>query len=289
MLTIDAHAKINLTLEVLYQRNDDYHEIRSILQTINLHDTLILEHADDLHLKCDIPRLESDNNLALLAANLLKKLSSYKQGAHITLRKKIPISAGMGGGSSDAAAVLVGLNHMWELGLSDSNLMSIAAQLGSDVPFFINGGTALVMGRGEHVQKLPPIMPNWFILLDPTLQITNKTSVLYSKLTPEDYTNGQATKKLEDHIKKGLQLPPSFLCNTFDTVACRTFPGLNSYWVALHRHGFSNVHLAGSGPSIFMPVSDKKQGVQAQLLLNEIQGWNAHVISTWEPLRSEVA
>ena len=143
-LTLKARAKVNLTLEVLGRREDGYHDIASIIQTIDLCDTLSLEPADSILFECDKPELQSQDNLALKAAYLLKASTGYDGGARITLLKGIPVSAGLGGGSSDAAATLTGLNTFWGLGLPLDELIPLAAQLGSDVPFFLHGGTAMV-------------------------------------------------------------------------------------------------------------------------------------------------
>ncbi len=155
-LVLKAYAKINLTLEVLGRREDGYHDIVSILQTIDLHDTLTLEPAQDMALECDQSELEGPDNLVLKAAALLREATGCHQGARLKLQKGIPLAAGLGGGSSDAAAALLGLSRLWGLGLSAEKLMPLAAKLGSDVPFFLYGGTAMAQGRGEIVRPLPP-------------------------------------------------------------------------------------------------------------------------------------
>ena len=151
VLELRAHAKINLTLEVLGKRDDGFHDIVSIMQTIDLHDDVTLKRADDITLTCDDPDLAGEDNLALVAARKLKEVTGVDRGVDITLQKHIPVAAGLGGGSSDAASVLNGLNDLWELELELGALEEIATEIGSDVPYFLSGGTALVQGRGEHV------------------------------------------------------------------------------------------------------------------------------------------
>ncbi|HJX69733.1 MAG TPA: 4-(cytidine 5'-diphospho)-2-C-methyl-D-erythritol kinase, partial [Dehalococcoidia bacterium] len=149
MLQVYAPAKLNLVLEVLGKDND-YHQISSIVQAINLCDTLNFELEYEIQFKCNEPSLELDN-LAMEAAELLRKVTHCSKGARIELYKHIPWGVGLGGGSSDAAATLLALNELWELRLPISELAHLASELGSDVPFFIYGGTALVEGVGERV------------------------------------------------------------------------------------------------------------------------------------------
>ena len=148
MITIDAHAKLNLTLEVLGKRDDGYHDIASIMQTLDLADTLTIRPADSLSLTCSLPELSGPDNLAFKAADFLCSETGVSDGANIHIEKRIPVSAGLGGGSADAAATLVGLNRLWGLELSNDRLRYIGAKLGSDVPFLIEGGTATRARQG---------------------------------------------------------------------------------------------------------------------------------------------
>jgi len=155
MLTCVAPAKINLVLEVLAKRDDGYHEIRSLVQTISLCDVLSFELADKTSFECTEPSLQTSDNLVVQAAELVRKIGGYNKGAKIKLEKRIPRDAGLGGGSSDAATTLSALNGLWQLKLTTSDLVELAARLGSDVPFFIYGGTASMEGRGEKVRRCP--------------------------------------------------------------------------------------------------------------------------------------
>jgi len=279
MITMKAHAKINLTLEVLGKRDDGYHDIASILQTVSLHDTLTFEDAEDIVLSCDRSNLVTSDNLVLKAARLLRDTVGISSGAAIELTKNIPVAAGLGGGSSDAAATLLGLNRLWGLEMPTAELQPLAAQIGSDVPFFLYGGTARVSGRGERVEKLPPTDLEWGVILSPQIDMPNKTATVFSKLGPMSFTNGGLTRKLAARLGSKGDTPPQFLFNAFDDVAIDVFSGLGSYWDAFEALGAREIHLCGAGPSLYAPVSKKEHGTAIQLLLQHRYGWEAHLVS----------
>ena len=282
-LTVNAYAKVNLTLEVLGRRPDGYHEIASVMQTVGLHDVVELTPADDVTLECDRPGLETPDNLALKAAAGLRAEAGVRTGVHIKLRKAIPASAGLGGGSSDAAATLVGLNRLWGLGMSAGDLTPLATALGSDVPFFLRGGTAMVQGRGERVRPLPGINLEWMLIVTPAIEVPNKTATLYSALPRSGYTAGHLTRKLEARIRGGGDVPRQLLFNAFDDVAEQAYPGIREYLDSLYALGAREVHLAGSGPSLYTPVSRREQGTAIQLVLRHRHGWESHLVSPWQP------
>ena len=288
-IEIEAHAKINLTLEVVGRRDDGYHDIVSIMQTVGLHDVVTLEPAERLTLECDSPELESADNLAMRAAEVLREHVGYSGGAAISLAKRIPVAAGLGGGSSDAAAVLVGLNRLWGLGLSRDELMPLAASLGSDVPFFLVGGTAMVSGRGERVRALPPADLRWFVVLSPEIDLPDKTGRVYANLAAAGFTTGQLTRKLEARIRGKGDVPPQFLFNVFDDIAPAVFPELARYRDAFLRVGAREVHVAGSGPSLYAPVSRRELGTAIELLLKHTHGWRAHLTPAWSPPAADEA
>ena len=260
-LTIQAYAKINLTLEVLSKRPDDYHEISTILQTISLADTLTFEPGGSLDFRCDVPSLQSPDNLVLKAARLLRETTGSNKGAIISLTKSIPVAAGLGSGATDAAATLVGLNRLWELNIPLKKLTDLAARLGSDVAFFLYGGTALAKGRGEQITTLPPISQIWLVLLKTSVEpVPNKTAQLYSQLNPSHFTSGQFTQKLVAHLNHGGKVEDSFLSNVFEQVAFDFFPKLSVCRSILLKAGARSVHLAGSGPALFTLAPDKAHG-----------------------------
>jgi len=269
-LTLQAYAKINLTLEVLAKRADSYHEVASVLQTISLADTLTFEPSANLDFRCDVPNLQSPDNLVLQAAKLLREATGCTRGAVIQLTKRIPIAAGLGSGSTDAAATLVGLNQLWELNLSLDKLTELAAKLGSDVAFFLYGGTALAKGRGEQITPLPPAPELWLVLLKPAIEpVHSKTAQLYSRLNPSHYTSGQHTQKLFTHLNHGGNVDDSFLFNVFEQVAFNFFPKLSESRASLLKAGARSIHLAGSGPALFTLAPDKSRG---EAILNHLKG-----------------
>ncbi len=278
-ITLTAPAKVNLTLEVLGRRDDGYHDIASVMQTIDLHDTVTLEDADEVALRCDRPELETTDNLALKAASALKDATGSGRGARITLEKQIPVAAGLGGGSSDAAAVLKGLDRLWSLGLPSDELNAIAKRLGSDVPFFLQSGTAMVQGRGERVRPLPAADLEWLVVVSPRIHVSEKTGTLYSMLSPANYTRGMLTRKLEARIRGGGDVPAQFLFNAFDDVARDAFPGLDECWSTFESLGAQEIHLAGSGPSLYALVPTKEQGTAISLILGCRHGWDAYLVS----------
>jgi len=278
MLTVYAPAKINLILEVL-GKYDDYHQIFSIVQAINLSDTHNFELAEEISFKCDEPSLER-HNLVIKAASLLKKTTKYSSGARIELCKRIPWGVGLGGGSSDAAATLLTLNKLWELRLSVSELVHLASKLGSDAPFFIYGGTALVEGKGGKITPLPSLPPTCFVLLVPPLpKMPEKTKQLYNKLNAAHFTKGQFVHAALPSLMQGKMLALALMFNVFERVAFDTFSKLNEYKRKFEQAGASSVHLAGSGPCLFTIVSEEEEAHDLCLRLRG-QGLECYVASS---------
>lgn len=287
-LTLRAYAKVNLTLEALAKRDDGYHEIATVLQTISLADTLSFELGDALELRCSVPSLQLADNLVLKAAKLLAEATGCSRGALIQLTKEIPIAAGLGSGATDAAAALAGLNRLWETNLPLERLLELAANLGSDVVSFLYGGTVLAKGRGEQVACLPPMPELWMVLLRPPINtIPNKTAQLYSKLTPSHFTSGQFAERLVDHLHEGSSISADMLYNVFERVAFDFFPGLSGYRPVFVEAGAETIHLAGAGPCLFTLVSDEAGG-EAVLSNLEAAGEEAYLVRTVdaEPLTS---
>ena len=246
-----APAKINWTLEVLRRRGDGYHEVRSVMQTIDLHDDVRTEPAGSLTLHIEGPHTASDDDHTLAAARLLGEAAGRAPATAIAVRKRIPVGAGLGGGSSDAAAVLRALDRMWGLDIETERLARMAAAIGSDAPFFVYGGTALAEGRGERVTPLPEIARKWLLLVVPPLVLPNKTRRMYHALRPRDFSDGSHTRALADHIRGGKAPDDDDLYNAFEGAALESFAGLASYRESLLRAGARRVHLAGSGPALF--------------------------------------
>lgn len=258
MLTVYAPAKVNLVLEVLGKDND-YHRISSIVQSIDLCDVLNFELDKEIHFDCDKPSLKRDN-LVTRAASLLKESTECDLGARIDLRKFIPWGVGLGGGSSDAAATLLALNELWGLGLPISELIPLAFELGSDVPFFIHKGTALVERKGEKVTPLPSLPSTSFVLLVPPLpRVQSKTKQMYGNLRVADFTGGQFVQAALSSLRQGKRLDPDVMFNVFERVAFDFFPGLDKYRRALQEAGAPRVYVAGSGPCLFSLFAEAKE------------------------------
>ncbi len=260
MLTILAPAKINLTLEVLGKRQDGYHEVRSIIQAVNLCDSLHFQSGRGIEFASSSPGWVAEESLVSRAASLLRETTGCTKGASIEIEKRIPLLSGLGGDSSDAAAVLRGLNELWGLGLSRDELLELAPRLGSDVAFFLYGGTALVEGRGERVTPLPLLPHRWVVLVIPSVPRTpGKTKRLYSRLNASHFTDGRTTERLVESLKAGGGFTPSLLFNTFENVTLTRSSRLSVYRAHIVKTGATSVHLAGSGPGLFTLLKDKNE------------------------------
>ena len=283
MLTVLAPAKLNLTLEVLAKRPDGFHEIRSIIQTINLCDSLHFQLSQNIEFKSSVPDLIPEDSLVSKATSLLREATGCSNGATIEVTKRIPLVSGLGGDSSDAAATLRGLNKLWGLGLSPLELLELASQLGSDVAFFVYGGTAVVKGRGEMVTPLPPLPPMWVVVMMPPVpRMERKTERLYACLKASHYTDGQVTDRLVALLTgrslKGERLV-SNIFNVFDDAALARFTGLGEYWQQFLKAGAQQVHLAGSGPALFALVKDKVEAGRLHRNLQQ-QGLESYLTNT---------
>ena len=292
-----AYAKINLTLEVLGHRPDGYHEVRTVLQTIDLADRLQFSLAPRLEMDCSAPELSGEDNLAVQAAAALRNATGCDKGVKVRLEKHIPVGMGLGGGSSDAAATLKALNRLWGLDLGDDELGSIASSLGSDVTFFLRGGTALGEGRGEVIFDLPPSPQRWMVLLCPLSRTpedipspTTKTARLYSMLSHQHHTDGGRTGRLVDALKAG-RFSEDLLYNVFEQVAPSAFLCLSQVQgvflealppIPTSTTGARRVHLSGTGPALYAFVSSKEEGERIVKLLKSME-MKAYCVSTISP------
>ena len=279
MLSLTAPAKVNLALEVLGRRPDGYHEIRSLIQTIELADTLSFEEGERLLVNYE-PPWEPEGDLVLRSAAKLWEVAGEGRGAVIRVQKRVPVAFGLGGGSSDAAATLLGLNRLWSLGMSREELLPLASEIGSDVAFFLYGGTALVEGRGEKVMSLPSIKTHWLVLLCPSLPIMeSKTAHLYQRLTASLFTSGKRSERLARQLRDGAELTSTSLFNVFESVVWEAFPGLERYKQHLLEAGAETVHLAGSGPALFSWEAEAGTAARIQSFL-QARGLEAYLART---------
>lgn len=241
-----AYAKVNLTLAVGEKRLDGYHEVVSVMQRVSLHDTLTAEQTrEGITLTCSDPALPSgEENLAHRAASLFFRETGITGGAALTLEKRIPSQAGLGGGSSDAASALLALRKLYAPALPDTELETMAAALGSDVPFFIRGGTQLATGRGEVLSPLPPLTDGWFVIVKPTESFS--TPAMYRRL---DELPPACTPPLPP-LQGGLPALAAGLFNRFEAA----IPAGSAVWdikAQLAAYGALASLLSGSGSAVF--------------------------------------
>lgn len=294
-ITCLAYAKINLTLDVGPRRADGYHVIHSVMQTIALHDTLTLTASLErpgVHLEVIGKEADSvpsnETNLVHKAAVRLQKIAAAqgilpgsRSGLHIRLHKRIPSQAGLGGGSSDAAAALVAASSLLGLALSPARLSEIAASLGADVPFFLCGGTALAEGLGEKITPLPALVPDWpLIVVKPNAGVSTAAAYAALDAVPERY-NSQATRRWLN----GKQAP----CNDFESVILPAYPQIAAAYAALSQtaedgESFKPL-LCGSGSALFLRASSQAAAEQiaARMTAAEIgKVWVTQTIGTGE-------
>lgn len=251
LLTGSAPAKVNLTLEVLHRRPDGYHELASVMQTLELADTVTVELGGDgievsgpfaAGTPCD------ETNLAWRAARtLLAELGAERERLGIRIEKRIPPAGGLGGGASDAATVLRLLG--WRFRAPEELLFRCAASVGSDEPFFLVGGTALVCGRGERVEPLPPLPPHGVVLVAPRHDLPRKTATMFASLGEAGFDDGSATARLVGSLPR--PVTSGELYNRFEPVARQLVPGLADLWAEAERLAGAPFRLAGAGPTLF--------------------------------------
>jgi 4-diphosphocytidyl-2-C-methyl-D-erythritol kinase len=275
-LTVCAPAKLNLTLEVIGTRADGFHELSSVVTTLSLCDEIVVGSgrgfvmlADEEYDASALPDGRGIWNSAELAlalitahrfglacrsdAELTEALRKGLGEVHLELRKRIPASAGLGGGSSDGAVTLLALNEFWELDLNTEQLSTLALRIGSDCPLFLVGGTVLMTGRGETCQQLPAPSPFWLCLLSPPVVLERKTALLYRLLGPRQFSQGGGSVALAHRLQRDspCEIRTDDLSNVFDAVADQAFGDLEVYRCALRRSGALTVHVCGSGPTLY--------------------------------------
>jgi 4-diphosphocytidyl-2-C-methyl-D-erythritol kinase len=270
-LHLRAHAKVNLALEVLGTREDGYHELRTLFQTISLHDDIVLRPraTKDVTILCDHPGVPTDEtNLALRAARDLQRFARVARGVEITLTKRIPVAGGLGGGSSDAAAVLMGLDRMWRLGLGPAGLHPLARRLGADVPYFLIGGTALGLARGDEVYPLWRQVRAEVVIVDPERPLSTAAVFrrLDASLTPRDGANKIFRFISSDLAGHGTAFP--ILSNDLERPALEEAPDLAARVGLIRgiliREGALMASLSGSGASYFGLFDDPERARKAQ-------------------------
>jgi 4-diphosphocytidyl-2-C-methyl-D-erythritol kinase len=249
-LVLSAAAKVNLALEVLGRRDDGYHEIATVMQAVDLSDKLVLEEADVLELRTTAADVPTDGtNLALKAALTLREMAEVNRGVKITLDKRIPVAAGLGGGSTDAAAVLVGLNRLWGLGWSTGRLADAAVKLGMDVPFFLHGGAAMGTGRGE---RLEPLVGSALALVLVNPRVAASTAEIYGGVVPAMYSGGDQARRMATALRSRQPARiAAALGNTLERVASARYREVEQMEAALLAAGALGAAMSGSGLTVF--------------------------------------
>jgi len=239
-----------LALELLTQRADGYHELATVMQAVELSDRVALEDADALELRTTASGIPTDaSNLALRAALALREAASVEDGVRITLDKRIPIAAGLGGGSTDAAAVLLGLNRLWRLRWPLTRLADVAVTLGMDVPFFLRGGTAFATGRGEKLDRVRG-MALALVLVNP--RFASHTAEAYGRVTPEMYGDGTRTRLMVTALgARRADWVAGSLYNGLEAAVAPAHPEIAQMKAALLAAGALGALMSGSGPTVF--------------------------------------
>lgn len=288
-LIVRAPAKINLALEVLARRDDGYHDIDTVMSTLTLSDTVRIESAPALEVIATGPyagAVPVEDDLAARAARTLGIAAGREPTVRITLEKRVPAAAGLGGGASDAGAVLRGLNRLWELGWSAERLASIGAEVGSDVPFFVHGGVAHCTGRGEIVEPLRDLKPplRMFVLVPSVPPQPNKTARRFGAVRPADLSDGHRAWRLAQRMARGAPPPTADLYNTFEGVIERTESELLAHYAVFHAAGLARLHLCGAGPAVYSFVTE---GARVAELKRSLRGTGATVFEAYTLPRAE--
>lgn len=282
-IKINSYSKINLALNILDKRKDGYHEVETIIQSINLADKVIItEEREGIKIKCNHPQVPVDSqSLAYKSAEKMLKKYGIERGVKIEIDKKIPLASGMAGGSANSATILVGINKLFSLNLSNEVLREIGEELGTDVPFCIQNGTALAYQRGEKITLLPPINPPlWIVVINPGFKIS--TQWAYNNLDLEKVKRRKDnTKAMLTVLKEGKsQEIAKNLFNSFEELVIKKFPEIEKVKDRLINEGALGALMSGSGPTVFGIAQNKKEALQIyeKLKLEYKSIWVVHSI-----------
>ena len=272
-IKLKALGKINLGLDVLGRRPNGYHDVRMVMQTVYLYDQILLEKTDKegISLKTNLFYLPvNENNLAYRAAKMLIDEFAIKEGVHISLEKHIPVAAGMAGGSSNAAAVLYGMNRLFQLGLTDQELMDRGVQLGADVPYCIMRGTVLAEGIGEKLTPLPAMPKCHVLLAKPPISVS--TQKVYEKLDAQKVTKHPDIDGILLGLQTGdLKKITSSMGNVLENVTITEYPQIERIKDVMKEEGALNAMMSGSGPTVFGIYDDKMLARRAAARIREEQ------------------
>ncbi|MBR5127366.1 MAG: 4-(cytidine 5'-diphospho)-2-C-methyl-D-erythritol kinase [Roseburia sp.] len=258
-ISVKALAKINLGLDVLRRREDGYHEVCMVMQTIHLYDRLDIakNQSGEITMETNLAFLPTnENNLVYKAAKLLCDEFGIKDGIHVNLQKRIPVAAGMAGGSTDAAAVLYGMNKIFDLGLTTEQLMTRGVKIGADVPYCIMRGTALAEGIGEKLTQLPPMVKCPILIAKPAINVSTK--FVYENLKLDTVTHPDMQQLIADIKAKDLHSIAAHMGNVLESVTIPAYPIIADIKEHMMNHGAVGAMMSGSGPTVFGLFEDEK-------------------------------
>ena len=283
MVTVEANAKMNLALDILGKRPDGFHEVAMVMQTIGLHDTLVMEKTErDIELSINVPWLKADEkNLAWRAAELIRQEYGLEGGVRIELTKRIPVAAGLAGGSADAAAVLKGMNDLYGLQLDEEKLCELGARLGSDIPFCIMGGTMLATGRGEVLTRLSDMPETWVVLAKPRISVSTAWAYQnYDEQGAERHPDNEAIKQA---IARGnRKAVAGLLCNVLESVTIKKYDVIAEYKQMMLDKGAMASMMSGSGPTVFGLAKSREQAESIADVLRQETNADVFVTRTFQ-------
>ena len=255
MYKAKSFAKINLGLEILNKRNDGFHSIKTIMTKISLFDEIdIRKSSKNSVIQAGI---DEENNLVTNILNFMQD-KYFDEKLEINIRKNIPYSSGLGGGSSNSASVIKGLNEFLRLNLDSKEMFDIALKFGSDIPFFLSSSSAMVQGRGEVIRFIEKPNINYLLLICPNINLENKTRKVFNKL--ENFTNGETQENLLNKIKSNIKITES-LFNGLEKSAFLVFDELSEIKDILSELSLPNISMSGAGPSFFSIIDNENQGM----------------------------
>lgn len=258
-IKLDAYGKINLSLDVLFKREDGYHEINTIMQQIDLKDVLILKETEKgIIIESNHPKVPLDStNLVYKVWKLLKERYKVDRGVHVTIEKNIPVASGLAGGSTNAAAVFKGLNELWELNLSQEELLELGVEIGADIPFCILGGTAQAEGIGEKLKRISSFSDKLVLLANPDICVS--TPKVYEELQIEKITKHPNTEELIKSIERDdLKYLGDNMVNVLEEVTLKKHTIIKEIKVEMLKCGAIGSLMSGSGPTVFGLFDDEE-------------------------------
>ncbi|MEK6325318.1 MAG: 4-(cytidine 5'-diphospho)-2-C-methyl-D-erythritol kinase [Acidobacteriota bacterium] len=276
-IEIQSYAKINWILDVLFKREDGYHELQTIYQTVSLHDQLRITETDGpIEVLCDDTRVPCDEtNLAFKAAVMLREAAGTKKGARIEIEKRIPVAAGLGGGSSNAAVTLLALVKLWQVEIDERELTRIAAGLGSDVSFFLIGGTALGVGRGEEVSGIEQLDCEHLLLVNPGFAVSSRDA--YEMLSRLTRSEGTFNIPLALLAAKGISGLPLVARNDLEDAVLAAHPEIAEVKRRLFSLGASHAQMSGSGATVFGVFDNSQATERAESEMHALGYWAQRV------------